>query len=212
MWLVTVFSPNLLVNGLVTGLILTSMIGPITLTILRYGVVVDHRAGMAVAAGTWASDVCFILPTYALTAVLERWLAGPGVREGLYIAGGLGLLVVGALLVRKAGDGEVTVPGLTRRRYGQAFMAGFLVNSLSPFTLFFWLGVAVFLRAGEGWAGWYYLGVMLALVAGDTTKAWLSPRLAVRIAAHRFRWLEVVAGGAVILSGGIVLAKGLAGV
>jgi len=211
MWLVTVFSPNLLVNGLVTGLILTSMIGPITLTILRYGVVVDHRAGMAVAAGTWVSDVCFILPTYALTAGLEQWLEGSGVRSGLYIIGGLGLLAVGVLLMRKTGQGPADLRGLARRRYGQAFVAGFLVNSLSPFTLFFWLGVAVFLRAGEGWAGWYYLGVMLALVAGDTTKAWLSPRLAARIAAHRFRWLEVAAGGAVILSGGFVLVKGLVG-
>lgn len=205
------FSSGLFFQGLLAGLLLTVMTGPVTLMILRYGVIVDHRAGLIVALGTWVSDIVFILPTYLLTEGLEHWLEQSGTKTGLFVAGGLGLILTGFLLIRKTIQGELTPSGWARRHYRQAFLAGFLVNSLSAFTLFFWLGVAVFLRAGEGWPGWFYTSLMMSLMGGDIAKAWIAPRLARRIAAHRYRWLEVGSGVAVILAGIYVMIQGILG-
>jgi threonine/homoserine/homoserine lactone efflux protein len=212
MLLLAEFSSSLFINGLVTGLLLTSMVGPITLTILRYGVVVGHRAGLAAAAGTWLSDIVFILPTWFLTAGVEGWLEQPGVKPTLHVLGGLGLIALGGQLVRKTRHAEVQPADVTRRHHLQAFVAGFFVNSFSPFTLFFWLGAAVFLRAADGWAGWYYMGLMTTLMAGDTAKAWMAPKLAARVAAHHYRWFEIGAGVVVALSGGYVIVRGIVGV
>ena len=211
MLLAVEFAPGLLVNGLISGLLLTSMVGPITLTILRYGVVSGHRTGMAVAAGTWMSDIVFIVPTWFLTAGMEAWLEQSGVRPTLHVVGGLGLIALGGMLVRKTARAEVQAADVSRRYYRQALVAGFFVNSLSPFTLFFWLGAAVFLRAGEAWAGWYYIGLMATLMAGDVAKAWMAPKLASRIAAHHYRWFEIGAGVVVALSGGYVIVRGIMG-
>ncbi|MBK9103614.1 MAG: hypothetical protein IPL92_03400 [Saprospiraceae bacterium] len=47
---------------------------------------------------------------------------------------------------------------------------------MSPFTLFFWLGAAVFLHLQNDDPIWYYAGLMLALAAGDFTQGMACPK------------------------------------
>ena len=50
----------LLGEGFATGMMLTIMLGPVTMIILRYGLQVNRLAGLWAAAGTWVSDFVFI--------------------------------------------------------------------------------------------------------------------------------------------------------
>ena len=58
-------------EGFVTGLILTMMLGPVTMIILRYGLQVNRMAGLWAAAGTWVSDLVYIWLTYWMTHTLK---------------------------------------------------------------------------------------------------------------------------------------------
>lgn len=199
----------LLGEGFATGMMLTIMLGPVTMIILRYGLQVNRLAGIWAAAGTWVSDFVFIGLTYWMTTTIDSWSQQPGIRLGMFLAGGFGLLVMGALMLRVRKKSFTTEGDLVKASYVQAFVGGFLVNSLSPFTLFFWLGAAVFLHLQSDNPIWYYAGLMLALGAGDFTKAWLAPRLTSWLKESHVYWIQIVAGILIASTGLYVMIVGL---
>lgn len=196
-------------EGFATGMMLTIMLGPVTMIILRYGLQVNRVAGIWAAAGTWVSDLVFIGLTYWMTKTIESWSQQPGIRLIMFLAGGFGLLVMGALMLRVRKKSFTTDGDVVQASYLQAFLGGFLVNSLSPFTLFFWLGAAVFLHIQSDNPIWYYAGLMMALAAGDFTKAWLAPKLTSWLKESHVYWIQVVAGILIAGTGLYVMIVGL---
>ena len=190
----TLLSLTLFGEGFLTGVMLTLMLGPVTMTILRYGLQVNRAAGIWAAAGTWVSDFVFIGFTFWITTAIEMWSEQPDVRFSLFLAGGLGLMLMGGLLLKSPRKEFVSREDQVVTGYVRAFSSGFLVNSLSPFTLFFWLGAAVFLHLQEGNPVWYYTGLMLSLGAGDFIKAWIAPSLTRWLKEKHVYWIQVVAG------------------
>lgn len=195
-------------EGLLTGLTLTLMLGPVTMIILRNGIQVDRMAGVSAATGTWVSDFIYIGFTFWLTSYVEEWTQKPDVRLGLYLVGGLGLLIMGLLMLRQKQKSMEDNTEVVPANYFKAFAGGFLVNTLSPFTLFFWLGAAVFLHVQEGNPIWYYTGLMLSLSMGDFTKAWMAPKLTVWLKEKYIYWIQKGAGIVVAATGLYIIVLG----
>ena len=198
-------------EGLLTGLTFTLMVGPVTMTILRYGIQVNRVAGVWAAFGTWISDVVFISFTYWLTSDISEWAKRSSVKLWIYIVCGLGLLLIGLLMIRTRRNSLQQSTETSHRNYVQAFIGGFLVNSLSPFTLFFWLGAAIFLHMQPANPLWYYGGLMLMLAIGDFAKAWLAPKLTVWIKEKYVYWVQVGAGVLIAATGLFIVGAGLFG-
>ncbi len=193
-------------EGFMTGLTLTIMLGPVTMIILKYGIQVNRAAGVWAASGTWVSDFVFIAITFWLTASLTEWSEKPSVRYWMYLISGFGLLLMGLLMIRIRRDRMIS--GSQGKGYVRAFLGGFVVNSLSPFTLFFWLGIAIFLHMQSNHPAWYYSGVMLSLAVGDFTKAWLAPKLTPGIKGKYVYWVQIVAGILIVMSGLYMIGYG----
>ncbi len=195
-------------EGFLTGLTLTIMLGPVTMIILQNGIQVDRLAGLSAAAGTWVSDFVFIGLTFWLTYYIEAWTQKPEVRLSLFFVGGLGILIMGLLMLRQKKKVLDENMEPVSANYFKAFVSGFLVNSLSPFTLFFWLGAAVFLHVQQDNPVWYYVGLMLALSAGDFTKAWLAPKLSIWLEAKYVNWVQKAAGVVIAATGIYIIILG----
>jgi threonine/homoserine/homoserine lactone efflux protein len=186
-------------EGLMTGIMLTMMLGPVTMVILRHGLQINTAAGILAAGGTWFSDLIYIAVTFWMTTSVDQWANHPDHRWIIYSAGGAGLLLMGIWMSAvKRNHNPISVQQ-PQKGYIRAFTAGFLVNSLSPFTLFFWLGAALFLHLQDEPPAYYYLGLMTSLCLGDTTKAWLAPKLNQWLKAKYVYWLQVVSG--VVIAG-----------
>ncbi len=198
-------------EGLISGITLTLMIGPVTMIILRSGIEINRKAGVYAAAGTWVSDFIFIAITYWMTAVVENWSSDPSTRLKLYLVGGAGLLLIGLFMMRVKKKTYNQVVYQDGMRYIKAFFSGFLINTLSPFTLFFWLGAAVFLHLQKVSPLYYYSGLMLTLGIGDFTKAWIAPRLTKWLKEHHIYWFQIVAGILIACTGGYIIYLGFAG-
>ncbi len=204
-------SISLFGEGLLTGLTLTLMLGPVTMIILRNGLEINRSAGIWAAAGTWASDIIFIVVTYWMTFSVKTWANDPSVKFSLYLIGGSALMLMGLLMtrVKKKPIPEHHQP--SSLRYTQAFVSGFMVNSLSPFTLFFWLGAAVFSHMQAEQPVYYYAGLMLTLSMGDFSKAWLAPKLTQWLKAKYIYWIQVIAGALIAVTGGYIVYLGILG-
>lgn len=196
-------------EGLLTGVMLTMMLGPVTMIILRYGLQVNRVAGIWAASGTWVSDFVFIGLTFWMTTAIDTWSQQPSIRLTLFLAGGFGLLLMGALMLKTRQKRFTQSMEGVQSSYLQAFASGFLINSLSPFTLFFWLGAAVFVHLQPHNPVWYYAGVMMALAIGDFAKAWMAPRLTFWLKEHHVYWIQVVAGILIACTGLYIMVLGL---
>lgn len=204
-----VLSIVLLGEGLLTGITLTLMLGPVTMTILRYGLHVDRKAGVWAAAGTWVSDFVFIFFTYWMAHSLNALIHDPQTKMWIYIGGGAGLLGLGAMLAATKRKSPFVPKNVVAWSYAKAFASGFSVNSLSPFTLFFWVGAAVFLHLQKDPPVYYYLGVMLTLAVGDFFKAWLAPQLTRWIRERYVYLIQVIAGVVIALTGLYIIGMGI---
>jgi threonine/homoserine/homoserine lactone efflux protein len=200
---------RLLGEGLLTGMTLTIMLGPVTMVIIRYGLQVNRLAGLWTASGTWVSDFAFIFVTYWLTTSIDTWSQRPDIRLALFLIGGFGLLCMGLLMMRVKRKSMNADPEVVQSGYVRAFISGFLVNSLSPFTLFFWLGAAAFLHLQTEDPVWYYVGVMTSLALGDFTKAWLAPKLSYWLKEHHVYWVQKVAGFLIAGTGLYIMILGI---
>src|SRR5512139_2007009 len=87
-------------EGFLTGVMLTMMLGPVTMIILRYGLQINRVAGVWAASGTWVSDFIFIGLTFWMTQAIEEWSQQPSIRLTLLLAGGFGLFLMGAFMLR----------------------------------------------------------------------------------------------------------------
>src|SRR5687768_8893967 len=181
-------------EGFLTGITLTAMLGPVTMTILRYGMQINKMAGVWAAIGTWVSDFVFIAGTFWMTMTLSEWSKRPDVRIWIYIVGGVALTLMGLWMMSTKRNATVEMNKVSKGSYTQAFAAGFIVNSMSPFTLFFWIGAALVLHMQSENPLWYYAGLMLSLAMGDFAKAWLAPKLTSWIRDKYVYWVQVVAG------------------
>ena len=79
----------MLLQGIVLGLSLSFMIGPLLFAILQAGIERGFRAGLAVAGGIWLSDVLYVVALRFGMDGLTALTAMPGFRLWAGIAGGL---------------------------------------------------------------------------------------------------------------------------
>ena len=182
----------MLLQGIVLGLSLSFMVGPLLFAILQAGIERGFRAGLAVAGGIWLSDVLYVLAVQSGMGALAAVTAMPAFRLWSGIAGGLLLVGFGAgnLLAKKPletmqqTEGKVHLAenqAKRNRAYSVYFLRGFLLNTVHPFTFFFWLGITGAVLIPNGWDGvqiWVFFGGMLGtLVATDTLKAYAAKRI-----------------------------------
>ena len=184
------------------------MLGPVTMFIHRSGMQVNRVAGLWAAIGTWVSDFVFIAATYWMTASLKVWVEKPDVRFWIYMIGGTGLIAMGVWMLKVKKSYSNANENATVGNYTQAFAGGFLVNSLSPFTLFFWIGAAFILRMQPDNPLWYYGGLMLSLSLGDFAKAWMAPKINSWINDKYVYWIQLVAGIAITITGVYIIIYG----
>ncbi|MEO5905495.1 MAG: LysE family transporter [Saprospiraceae bacterium] len=198
-------------EGFLTGITLTAMIGPVTMVILHYGIQVNRVAGVWAATGTWISDLIFIVFTFWTTASLAEWIEQESIRLWIYILGGCALLFFGGLMAMSRKPPVKENVRYTGSSYAKAFFSGFFVNSFSPFTLFFWVGAAVFLHLQNDKPVWYYIGVMLSLAIGDFAKAWAAPILTRWIREKYITLVQVIAGVVIAMTGLYIIGMGIFG-
>jgi threonine/homoserine/homoserine lactone efflux protein len=129
-------------SGILIGLSLSILTGPLLITLIQAGLEKGKWAGFMVAMGIWLSDIAFIAAAISSFSLIEKWVAQPAVIWALGLGGGLVLIGIGlGLMLSRQVEWKPTDSSLRKRDAFSYWMKGFLVNTLNPFTFFFWLGL-----------------------------------------------------------------------
>lgn len=199
-----------LLNGILLGLTLAIMVGPIVFVIIEAGIERGFFSGLIAALGIWLSDFLFIIFTYKFISTLIDFQESDKVKFWLGLAGGIILIGVGIGSILKT---KKEAQSLKPKAYNYPnlpsnlnyFVKGFLVNTINPFTIFFWISVMAGLTTQNQMhtSNAYFLifGIMIIVILTDILKAYFADYLKKRLNIDLINKVRKIAGLAFILFG-----------
>lgn len=205
-------------EGIKVGLVLTLMIGPLFFTLVQTGVEEGFRAGAAVGLGIWVSDFLFMLLVYSGMSAVAHALAKSNITQIIGLGGSVLLSSFGLAMLLSVPrnlylqDPLSTVSiGTRSSSYISLWLKGFLINSVNPFTLFFWLGLMSTVMVRQDFGGRdalaYFSGILGVIVLGDLAKVLLAKKIRRVLKPFHLLWLRRISGAALIIFGVVLLAR-----
>ncbi len=200
-------------EGIKVGLVLSMLAGPLFLALVQTGVEKGFRAGVTVGLGIWISDTLFVLAVYFGLAFVAGLVDGQLFKRTLGLAGGITLTAFGvAALLSKP---LASVSNQAWKRSTSTWLAlclkGFLINTINPFTFFFWIGIAGHMVVADGLNGAqsfdYFAGILGTIITTDTLKVALARRIRPWLSPGHLAWMRRVAGVGLILFGILLMAR-----
>jgi len=205
-----------LLDGIKVGLLLCIMVGPIFFALIQTGVEQGVRAGTMVGLGIWVSDLLFMLGVFWGISYISRITDWDYFSLTLGLGGSAILVLFGLGALLKAPAFEYYQLADTQRvsSYFALFSKGFLINTINPFTVFFWMGlmstVIIKDELQGGDATLYFSGVLGTVVITDFIKVLSAKKIRQVLRPVHLLWLRRVSGAALLLFGLVLFFRALA--
>ncbi len=190
------------------GILLSFMIGPVFFVLLETSATKGFRAAMAVDAGVILADIFFILIAYFSSFQLLENLSN---QPGLYVFGGVILIVYGAILFSKK-EAKKARPKKMKGTYLALAVKGFLLNVINIGVLVYWL--IVLFVAGPMVNNepkrlfTFFLTVILTYLALDIVKIILAKQLKKKLTDSRILLFKKVLAIILMFCGVAMVTKG----
>lgn len=200
---------EIVLKGIVSGLVLALLVGPVFFTILQTSIERGFWSGAWVAAGVSLCDAAYIFLAYlGLSQALNN------TKAQMYMAygGGLILFAFGAyyLFVKSRRVLDFKSVNIKARSPLRLAAKGFIINGLSPMVLIFWIGTVGVATGEFGYTTHYqillFFGAIVATVfATDMLKAKLADKLREVLTPRLVRIMNIVLGVVLVIFGGRLL-------
>lgn len=183
-----------IISGFTFGLALAFMLGPVFFTLLQTSIQEGFRAGMYFAAGVILSDILLIVICYAFASQVNLMNDH---RDAMGVIGGIVLTAFGVFQLFK----KTKVIELQDRKkavHTRYTLRGFLLNTLNPMVLLFWLSVVGIVALREQYATAdklaFFTSVVVTVFSTDMVKSYLSVRLKRLLTEKAIRRLNLFTG------------------
>jgi threonine/homoserine/homoserine lactone efflux protein len=190
-----------LLSGLLLGGVLSLMVGPVFFMIINTSIKKGFLPASMLAFGVFLSDLMFVILTYYGSSMLAM------LREhdrAVGLCGGILILIFGLFTFFKEARvdaGALELIDDTRTRALDT-LKGFMMNTLNPSALLFWIGVAGTVSVKQSFAGQeaflFYSGTLGMVLGSDLLKAWLATRVRKMISVNFLIWMNRISGIALI--------------
>jgi threonine/homoserine/homoserine lactone efflux protein len=200
-----------LLKGLALGFILTLSVGPVIFAIIKQSVNNGKEGGFSFVTGVWISDILLVV----LSNAFSEWVTG--VLEYKQIIGcarSIFLVAMGVYFVFfKKVTQRAAINGVELRFSKSDFiklaMSGFLINTLNPSVIFFWLLNATAFAVTHTLEQRILIFSVCLLfnMAADVFKVLMAGKLAKRLTLHNMKIINKLSG-TILIGFGLVLFYG----
>lgn len=208
---------NLILEGIALGMVLSVSIGPIFFALVQVSIREGLVPGILVGTGIWISDFLFILLTFLGISQLTSLKANPTFSLVFGLVGGIFLIGFGVVLFFKK-PVSLEVLGSVPRRQTSIFslwVQGFLVNTINPFTILFWLTTMTDGVVGRSFGRkevlLFFGGIMGTIMITDFLKAFFADKIRHKLQVHHLKWFGWFSGVIVIGFGIMIIIRGFQG-
>ena len=192
-------------KGLALGFALALSVGPIIFTIIKQSLNNGHKGGFSFVAGVWVSDIILVVASNTLTVFVSALSEHSTV---IAYAGSAFLMCLGFYFVffkkvSLARDQEGNEARFRKRDMARVFASGFLINTLNPSVILFWLGNATFLAADHTMQERLVIFSICLLInmAADVLKVMMAGRLRSKLNLHTLSVINKISGSILIVFG-----------
>ncbi|NUN99379.1 MAG: LysE family transporter [Saprospiraceae bacterium] len=187
-----------LLEGIKIGLMLSILAGPLLFALLQAGIERGVRGGFSVAFGIWISDWLFIVALLWGFSFFNALSVQPEFRFWITLLGAFTLGGSGAGMLLSKANPEQSNLIISRKTDLQLIVKGFLINTINPFTVFFWMGaigaIAVQKKFSYSDLGMLCLGIMLTIMSTDTAKVLFAKAIRHFLNHKHIVWLRRISG------------------
>ena len=125
-------------NGILLGLALSILVGPLLFALIQVSIEQGIKAGIWVALGIWLSDTLFLVGIGLSINQISELVVSPLFRPIVGVLGGFVLIVIGvSMFISKPTNIDAPHFELISSRW-KLGLNGFLINTINPFTVIFW--------------------------------------------------------------------------
>ena len=195
-----------ILNGVVSGLVLALLIGPVFFTIIQTSIERGFWSGFFVAMGVSLSDAFYISLCYL--GVYQIFETG-NFKEYFAYFGGAVLLIMGFyyLLIKSRKLAKYDPLNVQAKSPYRLVLKGFVINGLTPMVFIFWLGTVGVATTKLGYvtpgqAIPFFVAIVCTVFITDIIKAKLADKLRAVMTPKFIRTLNLVLGFVLLIFGG----------
>jgi threonine/homoserine/homoserine lactone efflux protein len=186
-----------IVKGFLMGLLLVISVGPVIFTIIKQSINNGKEGGFSFVVGVWVSDIVWVLLSNLFSEFVTTLL---DFKKPIGIAGSAFLISMGVfyLFFKKVHihPQDITMPPLQGSDHAKIALQGFLVNTLNPGVMVFWLtsvtAIAITHTIKERII--IFGTCLLINMAADVGKVTLAGKLRSKLTIHNIRVINRISG------------------
>ena len=199
---------NLILDGLLLGLTLAILLGPIFVALTQTGIQRGVRAGLSVGTGIWISDILVIVTAYFFIKEIDEIAQNKSFHQWMGWIGGLILIIFGIISLVKKPKLDEKIPAFNAKSYAGYWTKGFAVNFFNPFTFVFWISVMTTYVIGKKIDGpdatLLFGSIMFTIIVTDSLKVVLAKLIRKKL-THNHIILFGKLAGVILITFGVIL-------
>jgi threonine/homoserine/homoserine lactone efflux protein len=200
-----------LLQGIGLGLLLSIAVGPVLFSTIKQSLNNGHKGGLAFVFGISASDIALVLISNVFTqlfAELKEFKTEIGIMGCIFLVTmGVYFLFFKKVIVNE--EGKQVLLKFRKRDYVRMFVSGFLMNSLSPGCILFWITWSTaFVPYSIQQRIIIFTTCLAVVLALDIAKVMLAGKIRNRLTPHNIHILNRI-NGIILIGFGIALIWGL---
>jgi len=194
-------------NGILIGLALAILVGPILFSLIQRSIEQGVKAGLWVAFGIWISDVLFIVGIMFGVTHITQMIESPLFEPLLGILGGFVLIGIGmAMFISKPVDNVKNSKGIEiLSSQWRLWLEGFLINTINPFSVIFWTGIittrSVEMDLFSNSSYLFFGSVLGTIIFTDALKIFLAEKIRNYLQPHHILKMRKISGLALFIFG-----------
>lgn len=194
-----------LLKGIGLGLLLAISVGPVIFTIIKQSLNNGRPGGFSFVAGVWASDILLVVLSNAFTELVSQLLAH---KKLIGSVGSIFLICMGVYYIffKKVGlraDADGNELRFSKKDFTKIFISGFLINTLNPSVMLFWLvNATAFAVTMDFTQRVLIFSTCLGInIAADILKVTLAGKIRNRLTEHNISLINKVSGTILVVFG-----------
>ncbi|HEV2832951.1 MAG TPA: LysE family transporter [Hanamia sp.] len=197
-----------ILKGLAMGLLLALSVGPVIFTIIKHSINNGKSGGFSFVIGVWLSDFLLVVLSNAFSELVTQLL---DFKTVIGVAGSVFLIGMGLfyLLLKKVHihPEDVSMPPMRSSDHAKIALQGFLLNTLNPAVMAFWLTAATAIAITHSVRDRIIIfATALALNMGaDVIKITLAGKVRKKLTLKNVRLINKISGLILLLFGTVLL-------
>lgn len=199
-----------IVKGFLMGLLLAISVGPVIFTIIKQSINNGKEGGFSFVAGVWVSDLVWVILSNLFSEFVTTLL---DFKKPIGIAGSVFLISMGVFYLFfkkvKLHPQDINLPPLQGSDHLKLALQGFLVNTLNPGVIAFWLtsvtAIAITHTIKERII---IFGTCLIInMSADVGKVVLAGKLRSKLTIHNIRLINRISGFILLCFGTVLFTS-----